>query len=47
MIAHTSVPGAMYVAADEILMEGLLTSAEQQAVLLVFAEHYDSRTTPS
>ncbi len=43
MITHTSVPGAMYVAADEILMEGLLTSAEQQAVLLVFAEHYDSR----
>jgi alkylhydroperoxidase family enzyme len=43
MIEHTSVPGTMYVAADETLMNGLLTPAEQQAVLLVFSEHYDSR----
>jgi alkylhydroperoxidase family enzyme len=43
MIRHTSVPGAVYVAADEALMEGLLAPAEQQAVLLAFAEHYDSR----
>ena len=43
MIRHTSVPGAVYVAADEALMDGLLTPAEQQTVLLVLAEHYDSR----
>lgn len=43
MIQHTSVPGAMYVAADETLMNGMLTPAEQQTVLLVLSEHYDSR----
>lgn len=43
MIQHTSVPGAVYVAADEVLADGLLSPAEQQAVLLALAEHYDSR----
>lgn len=43
MIAHSDVAGAVYVAADEALMEGLLAPAEQQAVLLAASAHYDSR----
>lgn len=43
MNPYTGVPGAVYVAADEALMDGLLTSAEQQAVLLAISGHYDSR----
>ena len=43
MNAHTGVPGAVYVAADEALMDGLLSPAEQQAVLLALSAHYDSR----
>lgn len=41
--AHTAAAGAVYVAADQALMDGLLTAAEQQAVLLAICEHYDSR----
>jgi alkylhydroperoxidase family enzyme len=33
----------VYVAADQALMDGLLSPAEQQAVLLTLSEHYDSR----
>jgi len=43
MNAHTGVPGAVYVAADEALMDGLLAPAEQQAVLLTISAHHDSR----
>lgn len=43
MNAHTGVPGAVYVAADEALMDGLLSPAEQQAVLLAVSAHHDSR----
>lgn len=40
---HTSAAGAAYVAADEALMEGLLSPPEQQAVLLALSEHHNSR----
>jgi len=40
---HTSAAGAAYLAADEALMEGLLSPAEQQTVLLALAEHHNSR----
>ncbi len=43
MNAHSGVPGAVYVAADEALMDGLLSPAEQQAVLLAISAHHDSR----
>jgi alkylhydroperoxidase family enzyme len=43
MTAHTDVPGAVYVAADQALMDGLLSPTEQQAVLLALSAHYDSR----
>jgi alkylhydroperoxidase family enzyme len=43
MSAHSGMPGAVYVAADEALMDGLLTPAEQQAVLLAVSAHHDSR----
>jgi len=43
MLAHGSAPGAVYVAADEALMDGVLSPAEQQAVLLAICAHHDSR----
>jgi alkylhydroperoxidase family enzyme len=43
MTEHTGIPGAVYVAADETLIEGLLSPAEQQTVLLVLSEHHNSR----
>lgn len=43
MTAYTGAPGAVYVAADEALMDGLLSPAEQQTVLLTASAHHDSR----
>lgn len=43
MNAHSGAPGAVYIAADTVLMEGLLTAAEQQAVLLSICAHHNSR----
>jgi alkylhydroperoxidase family enzyme len=43
MIRESAAAGAVYVAADEVLMEGLLAPTEQQAVLLALAEHHNSR----
>lgn len=43
MTRSMGVPGAVYMAADKALMDGLLSPLEQQAVLLAFAAHYDSR----
>lgn len=43
MNAHSGVPGAVYLAADNALMDGLLTPVEQQAVLLAVSAHHDSR----
>jgi len=43
MLGHGSAPGAVYVAADEALMNGVLSPAEQQAVLLAICAHHDSR----
>lgn len=43
MIAHTGAAGAVYVAADEALVDGLLSPAEQQAVLLAISSHHNSR----
>jgi alkylhydroperoxidase family enzyme len=43
MTPHTGAPGAAYIAADEALMDGLLSFAKQQAVLLALAEHHNSR----
>jgi alkylhydroperoxidase family enzyme len=43
MDAHTGAPGAVYMAADKYLMEGVLTAREQQAVLLALAHHHSSR----
>lgn len=43
MNAHTAAPGAVYVAADQALMDGLLSPAEQQTVLLAISAHFDSR----
>jgi alkylhydroperoxidase family enzyme len=40
---YTAVPGAVYLAADAALMDGLLTPSEQQAVLLTMAEYHNSR----
>jgi len=40
---HSAASGAAYIAADEALQDGLLTPAEQQAVLLVVAAHHNSR----
>lgn len=40
---YTGAPGAVYVAADTALMDGNLTSAEQQVVLLTMARYHDSR----
>lgn len=43
MNQHTGAPGAAYLAADDALMGGLLSPAEQQAVLLSLSQHHDSR----
>jgi alkylhydroperoxidase family enzyme len=43
MTRHSGAAGAVYVAADKALMEGLLSAAEQQVVLLALAEHHNSR----
>jgi len=40
---YTGMPGAVYVAADAALMEGTLSPAEQQVVLLTMARYHDSR----
>jgi alkylhydroperoxidase family enzyme len=40
---HGGVAGAVYVAADEALMDGLLSPKEQQAVLLAICFHHASR----
>lgn len=43
MNEHTGAPGAVYMAADRALTDGLLSPIEQQAVLLALSEHFDSR----
>lgn len=43
MNEENPVPGAVYVAADEALMKGLLSPVEQQAVLLAVSAHHNSR----
>jgi len=43
MAEHTGMPGAVYLAADEALMGGLLTPPEQQAILLELARYHGSR----
>lgn len=43
MNEETPVPGAVYLAADEALMNGLLSPVEQQAVLLAVSAHHNSR----
>jgi alkylhydroperoxidase family enzyme len=43
ILAHGSTPGAVYVAADEALMDGVLSPVEQQAVLLAICAHHNSR----
>lgn len=43
MNEHTGAPGAAYLAADDALVEGLLSPAEQQAILLTLSQHHDSR----
>jgi alkylhydroperoxidase family enzyme len=40
---HTGMPGAVYLAADEALMGGLLSPVEQQAILLDLARYHGSR----
>lgn len=40
---YTGVPGAVYVAADAALMNGVLRPPEQQVVLLTMAQYHDSR----
>ncbi len=40
---YTGAPGAVYVAADAALMEGVLSPADQQVVLLTMARYHDSR----
>ena len=40
---YSAVPGAVYLAADAALMDGLLRPPEQQAVLLTMAEYHNSR----
>jgi len=40
---YTGAPGAVYVAADAALMEGGLSPADQQVVLLTMARYHDSR----
>ena len=40
---YTGMPGAVYVAADAVLMEGTLSPAEQQVVLLTMAQYHNSR----
>jgi alkylhydroperoxidase family enzyme len=40
---YTGMPGAVYVAADAALSEGILSPAEQQVVLLTMAQYHDSR----
>lgn len=40
---YTGMPGAVYVAADAALMNGVLTPPEQQVVLLTMARYHDSR----
>jgi alkylhydroperoxidase family enzyme len=40
---YTGMPGAVYVAADAALMDGTLSPAEQQVVLLTMARYHDSR----
>lgn len=41
--AYTGAPGAVYMIADEALLKGVLTRAEQQAVLLELARYLNSR----
>jgi len=43
IFTHTRTPGAVYVAADDALMDGLLSPPEQQAVLLAICAHHNSR----
>jgi alkylhydroperoxidase family enzyme len=43
MNAYTGAPGAVYMAADMSLMEGVLAPREQQAVLLAMARYHGSR----
>lgn len=40
---YTGIAGAVYVAADEALMDGNLDPREQQAILLTMARYHDSR----
>lgn len=41
--SYTGMPGAVYIAADQALMGGLLKPVEQQAVLLDMARYHGSR----
>ena len=43
MMSGSAAPAAAYMAADEALMDGLLTPAEQQAVMLAVSVHHNSR----
>jgi alkylhydroperoxidase family enzyme len=43
MNRDAAAPSAAYIAADEALMDGLLSPSAQQAVLLALAEHHNSR----
>jgi len=40
---YTGAPGAVYVAADTALMDGVLSPPEQQIVLITMARYHDSR----
>lgn len=43
MEAYTDMPSVVYMAADDALMEGLLSPRDQQAVLLKLSQYYSSR----
>jgi len=43
MLPHGDTAGAVYLAADEALTNGLLSPPEQQAVLLAICAHHNSR----